>query len=66
MKVVMLLEEVENLEFHHVESSYKRCLHMLKTAEMMELDIHKIERLKIGSITNINLEGLDLPLSPDI
>jgi hypothetical protein len=39
MKVVMLLEEVENLEFVQVDSSYKRCLRMLKSAEMMELDI---------------------------
>ena len=39
MKVVMLLEEVENLEFVQVDSSYKRCLRVLKSAEMMELDI---------------------------
>lgn len=67
MKVVMLLEEVENLEFNHVESSYKRCLHMLKSAEMMELDIMKGSMpspMKIGNISNINLDCL-APISPD-
>jgi len=59
MKVVMLLEEVENLEFNHVGESYKRCLRIFKSAELYELGMLKVDTMKIGDISKINLEGLN-------
>lgn len=65
MKVVMLLEDVENLEFTQVESSYKRCLNMLKSADLLELNLGQGEQMKIGNISNINLDCLknEIPIS---
>lgn len=61
----MLLEDVENLEFSYAQNSYKRCLNMLRSAELFDNgEGDSPFRVNIESAGQINLENFNVELSP--